>query len=43
MKVKLVLAIILSFLTVSMLTACGQSGSLYLPPADKQKTGTTKA
>lgn len=41
MKVKLVLAIIFSFLTVSMLSACGQSGALYLPPADQKKADTT--
>jgi len=38
MKIKLVLAIILSFLTVAMLSACGQSGALYLPPAGNSTT-----
>lgn len=41
MKVKLMLAIILSFLTVSMLTACGQSGALYLPTPEQKNAGNS--
>ena len=43
MKIKMMLAIILSLFALEVLVGCGQSGPLYLPPPPTHHNDETKA